>query len=119
MKDFLITFLGGMTTTLFFAYWLWAFIGMVFHLFIDILRRKKTSPYSPHEWDWGYWWADNRRKIIVSLVALPFAVLFGKSISGAEMNIYLAFCAGYLIDNFLDVLKQKEILKGCKLKNKE
>ena len=115
MKDFLITFLGGMTTTLFFAYWLWAFIGLVLNLGLDILQRKPESVNSPKHFDWGYWWADNKQRIIISFILLPFAVLFGKILTGTEMNIYLAFCVGFGSDYIANILKRKGLIKDCKI----
>ena len=109
------TVLGDLLPMVFLAYWLYAFIGFVFHLIVDILKRKKESKNSPYKWDWSYYWADNRERLIISFIALPFAVVFSKFITGDVMNIYLAFCTGYGIDSLIDVLKQKNIIKNCKV----
>ena len=107
--------LGNLTPMIFLAYWLYAFMGFAAHLVVDILKRKKESINSPVKWDWSYYWADNKWRLILSFTALPFAVVFSKFITGEVMNIYLAFCAGYGIDNLIDILKQKSIIRNCKI----
>ena len=107
--------LGNLTPTVFLAFWLWSFIGLVLNLGLDILQRKPQSVNSPRNFDWNYWWADNKQRIIVSFILLPFAVIFGKFITGTEMNIYLAFCVGFGSDYISNILKRKGIIKGCNI----
>ena len=113
--EFTEIMLGGLTWKLFFVYWGYALMGFGINLIVDVLHRKPESPNSFYKFDLAYWWVDNWRRLIISFILLPFAVVFGECITGSIMNVYIAFMLGYGSDTLLVILKKKNVIKGCKL----
>ena len=113
--EFTEIMLGGLTWKLFFVYWGYALMGFGINLIVDVLHRKPDSPNSPKKFDWAYWWVDNWRRLLIVFIILPFAVIFGKYLTGMTMSIYVAFMIGWGADTIADTLKKKGIIKGCNI----
>ena len=123
MKEFLNLILAGATPIEMATYFLFAYIGLVANLYVDIKKRKPKSPNSPYHFDWGYWWADNRERLIFSIISIPLFVIicnaggFILTFMGLPdvMNIAVAFGVGMAGDGLTIILKIKGKIKGCKI----
>jgi hypothetical protein len=123
MKEFLNLILAGATPIEMGTYFLFAYIGLVVNLGADILKRKPKSPNSPYHFSWAYWWADNRKRIPVSIALIPLFVIlcnaggFILTFIGLPdvMNIAVAFGIGMAGDGLAIILKIKGKIKGCKV----
>ena len=113
MKEFIELVLNGMAPMLFLVFVLYAYAGFVLNLGLDILSRKPASPDSPQKFDIAYWWRDNRYRVIVSLVLMPILVVFGKMITGTEMNLMNAFLLGWTGDAITNLLKRKGVITNA------
>lgn len=115
MKESLNLILGGATVNTMLTYCTIAYIGLIVNIFLNIIQRKPDSPDSPYDFSWAYWFADSWRRILTSIILIPFVVIFGKFITGSEMNIYLAFLCGFSSDYLAIILKRQGMIKGCKV----
>ena len=123
MKEFLNLILAGATPIEMGTYFLFAYIGLVVNLYVDIKKRKPKSPNSPYHFSWAYWWADNRKRVPVSIALIPLFVIlcnaggFILTFIGLPdvMNIAVAFGIGMAGDGLAIILKIKGKIKGCKV----
>lgn len=116
MKEVISFFLGNATPTMILAYVICAYVGLIVNAVIDILQRKPESPNSPHQFDWSYWWVDNKQRLLLSSILIPFVVILGNSAGSIlelpSMNITTAFLIGWSGDGISVLLKKKDIIKG-------
>jgi hypothetical protein len=119
MKELVNFILGNATPTMIMAYVICAYVGLIVNAVIDILQRKPESPNSPHQFDWAYWWADNKRRLLLSIILIPFIVILGNSAGSllelSSMNITTAFLIGWSGDGISVLLKKKGFVKGVNI----
>jgi hypothetical protein len=99
-----ISILNGIPTNHFLVYLAWGLIGLLFNKIIEFVGRssKNKSKFSI-----TYWWKDNRAKIILSIIALPIAIILSNSLIGMDLSITNSFLIGGAIDRFIVVMKKR------------
>lgn len=107
MKHFIELLLNGMEPVMFLVFLVYAYMGFAFNLGIDILSRDPKSPTSPVRFSASYWWQDNKKRVIISIVLMPILVIVGKLLTGMDMNILNAFLLGWSGDALSNLLKKK------------
>jgi hypothetical protein len=110
MKDstsFFQAFAGSMPMVYFLAYIIWAYIGMGINLFVELTKRKPQSPGSPVKLHGGYYWADNRNRILISALLIPVAILMSKELMGLDITRGVAISIGFGADTLAEIVKRK------------
>lgn len=110
-KKFTSEFLGGLDLITFLALFVWALIGMVINLLSDMTRRNKQSPKTPEKVSGKFYWQDNWRRIALSVLLIPIAIVGCKEVFGVEVSPATAFGIGFGSDHIMEILKRKGILK--------
>ena len=108
MKEFIALLLNGITPVQFVVFLLYAYIGLVANLGVDIIKRDKKSVKSPVKFSWKYWWTDNKNRFIISVILIPIAVVMFTMITGKVMNIMNAFMIGWAGDAISEIIKRKK-----------
>ena len=108
MKEFIELLLNGITPVQFVVFLLYAYIGLVANLAVDIIKRDKKSVKSPVQFSWKYWWTDNKNRFIISAILIPIAVVMFTMITGKVMNIMNAFMIGWAGDAISEIIKRKK-----------
>ena len=113
--------LGEMSFNYFLVMLLFAILGAILNMTSDNLRRRKGSKHSPDDWSLKYWWADNQRKIIATVVLIPVAILTCNGMFGIEITKSIAFGIGFGSDHLIEIAKRKELqlFKGISIASKE
>ena len=123
MKEFINLVLSNSTPVELLTYILFGYIGLIVNLYMDIKKRKPKSLNSPYHFSFGYWWADNKERLIFSIISVPLFVVLGNAggflltLIGLPdvMNIAVAFGLGMAGDGITIILKIKGKLEGCKV----
>ena len=114
---FLGSILNGMPLVTFMASWALAMIGVVIGLLSDIIRREKASTHSPVQFSFKYWWNDNWRRILMTIMVIPIAIISYKQFSGGEaISTLTAFGLGFGSDHLVEIVKRKGAIKGANSK---
>jgi hypothetical protein len=108
MKEFIELVLNGITPVQFVVFLLYAYIGLVANMVVDIVKRDKKSVKSPVKFSWKYWWGDNKNRFIVSAILIPIAVVMFTMITGKLLNIMNAFMIGWAGDAISEIIKRKK-----------
>lgn len=101
-KDSLkIYFLNGESSEEFVATFIWALIGLLFSMFIELIastKIKRTGGFV-----FGFWLKDNIIRMIVSLFAIFIGSAFGDMITGQIPNV-AALLIGFFTDKSIEAL---------------
>lgn len=105
--------LNGIPFTLFLVYMIYGIFGIIGNMFSDVVRRVPESKCSPKKFSIGYWWSDNWRRVVTSLIFLPLLIIGCNDIFGWEITNFKAFCIGLGADHGAEIMKRKNfIIKG-------
>jgi hypothetical protein len=111
IKDY---FFDGLSINLIIAMSLWAYIGMVINMVSDVLRRKPDSVSSPRYISVSYWWKDNYKRLILSIILVPVIVIVYSEAFTTEITILGAIGLGFASDHLLEIVKRKIPQLGTK-----
>lgn len=92
---------------------IWAYVGMAVNILSDVTRRKKPSEHSPVKFSWKYWWSDNWRRILITTILVPVAIVGCVELFSVEITQFFAFSIGFGSDHLIEIIKRKGIIKGA------
>jgi len=92
---------------------IWAVLGMFINIFSDVTRRTKPSEHSPVKFSMKYWLSDNWRRLVISFLLIPVAIVGVEQLFGVEMSRFVAFSIGYGSDHLIEIVKRKGVIKGA------
>ncbi|HVZ55836.1 MAG TPA: hypothetical protein VG870_04195 [Chitinophagaceae bacterium] len=72
--DFWSVLLGSGPHGFFFGYVVLAYIGAIGMIVILAANRDKTSPNTPEQWSWKFFWADNALRFLAGFFLIPLFV---------------------------------------------
>ena len=110
MKEFLQLVIGTEHWPMYFAEWFFAFVGIALSLLLGAATRKPASSTSPVEFSWKFFWSDNFRRIVATLLLVFVSLRFANDIFGVDMTLWGALGIGLSHDLLAGVLKKKNIL---------
>lgn len=105
VKEYL---LGGLETNLFIACILFAGIGIVLALTVQVLFRNKYSENTPAKWSTKFLIADNWRKALMTIILVYISIVFSYQLFQVEITTWFAFLIGFGYDSILKVIKNKK-----------
>ena len=102
--------LNGLEPVMFWALLFVAYFGLIVNVAFDIAKRKPESRTSPKTFEWNYFWLDNWRRLMSSIIVIPAGVVLFTYLTGEELNIGNAFMIGFGVDKLIEILKHKKVL---------
>lgn len=107
---FFDVFAGGIDTAFFLSYVLWGYIGMGVNLFIELTKRKPSSKSSPKKFKGIYYWDDNKKRLVISLILVPVGVLLFSEFFGIPLTNERALMLGLGADNLAELIKRRSMV---------
>lgn len=109
--------LGGMEFNYFMAMLLFALVGTVVNVVLDVQKRDKPSKYSPEKFSISYWFKDNWRRLVATIILIPVVMLASVEFMGVELTKGVAFGIGFGADKLIEIAKHKKLkmVKGAGL----
>lgn len=105
LKEYL---LGGLEVNLFIACLLFAGLGILLALTLQALFRNKYSETTPTVWSWKFWFLDNWRKALITIILVYISIVFSYQVFQVEISTWFAFLIGLGFDNILKLVKNKK-----------
>ena len=99
--------IGGVEFNYFLAMLIFALMGMFVNIISDLTKRKKSSPNSPYEFSFSYWFKDNKIRLAINIPLIPIALLLCNELIGVELTKLSSFMIGFGSDHILELLKRK------------
>lgn len=108
----------GMSGRAFMIGLIWAYAGMIVNVFSDVSRRYKPSDHSPQKFSFKYWWSDNWRRIVITAILVPVAIVGCHELFSIELTQFYAFTIGFGSDHLIEIVKRRGVIKGAGTKTK-
>ena len=95
---------------LFMSCLIFAYIGMVVRVLIDIHGRNPSQAGRPVKFDWKFFFSDNATRLLVNVIIVALAVRFipDPNFLGKTLTPFSAFMVGFGSDYLVKLLKSKE-----------
>jgi len=107
MNEFLKIVFGDFTVPQLFGY-LWFFIiGYIMSGLIDVTGRDVNSPHTPQKWSWKFWFYDNWRRYLTTILCTYVFFRFYNELSGHPFGYIDALNIGLLGDGLSSILKKR------------
>lgn len=104
----LLTRLFGEYTIIDLIVFLWFMVlGYIYRALDETTLRNKESRNTPKKWSWVFWFKDNWRRYIVTIIATYIIFRFYLEIIGHELTEFEAFMIGLTGDNIGNSAKQR------------
>lgn len=108
---------GEGSTSQIIATYIFAFIGAIYSLSLNVKSRDKLSPESPYHFSWNFLWCDNTKRIITSVISIFICLRFAKEIFGVDVTMYFALIIGFSLDKLSQYIKDRVKFKDEKGKD--
>ncbi len=110
--------MGELFTIIFGAYSIVQLIGfLLFYIFgyivyglIETSGRDKLSPNTPEKWNWKFWFKDNWRRYLTTILCSFILFRFSSEMSGHPFSNFDAVAFGLIGDGIAATLKER--IKG-------
>lgn len=116
MKEYITFLLNGLTIVEFLVFMTYAYGGLVLNLIFDVLQRKPLSPESPIFFSFKYFFKDNWKRLIMSVMLIPIVILLFKQLMGSEINYLSAFLLGWASDGVSNLIKRRSSIFNTEVK---
>jgi hypothetical protein len=106
-KSFFDIFSGGMDMMYFMSYLLWGYIGMGVNMLIEVMKRKPKGESAPKKFKGIYYWDDNKKRLVISVILVPLAVIMFSELFGMDVSNERALFMGFGSDTLAEFIKRK------------
>jgi hypothetical protein len=107
MNELFKTLFGNYTYIQMFGY-LWFFIiGYIIYGLSETTNRDVGSIKTPQKWSWKFWWKDNRKRYLATLLSTYILFRFYVELSGHQFSEIEALMLGLLGDGIGKSLKDR------------
>ena len=106
MNDFLTSLLGDLSAGNWMAYLFFATLGVLVASWTDIKARNKTSLSTPKKFSFSFFFQDNFKKFVVTIILIYINFRFWEQITATELSEYSAFLAGLTSDSISNLTKK-------------
>ena len=111
MKEFNQMILGNSTPAAFAAAMFFAILTAVAMWSFRVKKRDPLSPRTPYKFSLGFFFADNIRRIVGTLIFIFLCVRVSQFWIGPEYVVYFSICIGLISDQLaLFALKIKDAI---------
>lgn len=99
----------------FLANLIWAYVGALVMVLLITTKRDPASAASPIHFSWSFFWSDNAKKIMATVILILAAVrfsneLFPTALAGSKLSTLLYFVIGLGCDRLSQFFKDKNYL---------
>jgi hypothetical protein len=107
MNEILKIIFGNFTGIQLFGY-IWFFlIGYILYGLTEATGRDVKSPYTPEKWNWKFWFHDNWRRYLTTILCSYVLFRFYNEISGHSFGYIDAISIGLIGDGIAATLKKR------------
>ena len=107
MNEFIKIIIGDNTWIQFFGF-LWFFIiGYIIYGLLEISGRDVKSPHTPQKWSWSFWFNDNIKRYMSTILCTYIMFRFYIEFSGHAFSNFEALMMGLLGDGLSATLKKR------------
>jgi len=103
---------GGASPAIYFWGLFFALIGIFINTYILTAKAIKKDPMTPQKFNWQYWWANNKDRIMrwFGILAVIFiSMRFANEIFSQELTMFFAFLLGLTLDKVIEVIRNLKI----------
>jgi hypothetical protein len=112
MNEIASYLIGDLGVAKFAAAFIFAIIGVVLSLLWSTTVRNPSSDKSPQHFSWKFYWFDNARRILKSVVSTLLTVFvsirFVNELLGVEFSMATCFLIGLFLDRVVVFIKKKQ-----------
>lgn len=118
LKEYLTLLFGGASPAYIAAAWTFALIGIILSLRLQIIKRDVASARSPIRWSWSFFFLDNAKRMVTTVLLTFVALRFCQELLGIRLTMWFSLLIGLGLDKIAQFLKDQNIL-GSKLNDKK
>ena len=107
MDEFLKIIFGDFTWIQLFTYGWFFVIGYLIYGLTEVTGRDITSPNTPKKWSWKFWFKDNWRRYLTTILCSYVFFRFYNEISGHEFGYIDAVTLGLIGDGVAVTIKER------------
>jgi len=117
MEEFKLAVFGAYTWGQLFGFMWFIIIGYLYNYLNETSNRNKNSIHTPMKWSWRFWFFDNWRRYLMTIIATYIFFRFYIDFTGHELTYFEAAMIGIVGDNIGASAKSKiGILKADRQK---
>jgi len=110
MNEILKIIFGDFTIYELFGYVWFFLVGYALYLLVEVTGRDKLSLKTPKKWSWKFWFKDNWRRYLTSILYTYILFRFYTEINGHAFTYFDAVTLGILGDGIAATAKKR--IKG-------
>jgi hypothetical protein len=107
MNEFFQIIFGDFTIIQLLAYAWFFIIGYIIYGLIETTGRDKLSPKTPQKWSWKFWFKDNWRRYLLTILCSYIFFRFYNELSGHPFGYFDAISLGLLGDGAATTIKKR------------
>lgn len=105
-------FWGALNPELLAAAFVMSLIGIALSALLFTTKRDPLSERTPTEFSWHFFWNDNVKRIIKSILTatlvLFITIRFSQELMGQKLTMFYAFGVGFGLDKIIEKLRKKK-----------
>ncbi len=98
MKEFIDIITGNYNLAILLGFAWFFFIGYIINALIEVSGRDKESKHTPKYWNWKFWFHDNWKRYLLTILVTYIFFIFYNEISGHPFGNVDALTLGLLGD---------------------
>jgi len=107
MNEFFIIIFGGYSGVQLLAFLFFFVIGYIAYGLIETSGRDRYSPKTPEKWSWKFWFKDNWRRYLTTIICSFILFRFYSEVSGHPFGNFDAMTFGLLGDGIAVTMKKR------------
>jgi hypothetical protein len=108
LEEFIKIIVGGEYTNVMLLAYLWFFVvGYVIYGLTETTGRDVKSKRTPNKWSWKFWFKDNWRRYLTTLLCTYILFRFYTEISGHPFGYFDAVSTGLIGDGISATIKKR------------
>lgn len=113
MKEFFEIIFGVYSTAQLLGFVWFFIIGYIVYGLIEVNDRDVNSTNTPKKWYWYFWFYDNWRRYLLTILCTYILFKFSNELSGHEFGNFDALTYGLIGDGIAAIAKKKISLIGA------
>lgn len=98
---------GEYTGVQLFGYFWFFIVGYIIYGLTEASSRDKNSPSTPVKWSWKFWFLDNWRRYLTTVLCTYILFRFYTEVNGAAFTYFDAVTLGLVGDGIAATMKKK------------
>ena len=98
--------LGGYTIWQTIGFYFFMFLGITTYSLLEVQNRDIDSKNTPRYFSWKFWYKDNIKRYIATILFLYIQFRFFKELTGNDLSEYTSFLLGFSSDGLVGMKKK-------------